>query len=130
MFRPANSAISMTFGNIPDKRETRWAFIGLETSGTSTSILMADESERPSAAVGNLRFHDLRHTAATYMVTGGIDLDTVKEIPGHATIQMTMRYAHPTPENKRHAVEVLASLFELPREKEETIQKVSPQLPS
>ena len=31
---------------------------------------------------------------------------------GHATIQMTMRYAHPTPENKRKAVEVLANLFD------------------
>jgi hypothetical protein len=47
------------------------------------------------------------------MVIGGIDLVTVKEILGHATIQMTMRYAHPTPENKRKAVEVLASLFDL-----------------
>ena len=61
-----------------------------------------------------LRIHDLRHTAATYMVIGGIDLVTVKEILGHATIQMTMRYAHPTPENKRHAVEVLSKLFEQP----------------
>ncbi|MEN6560537.1 MAG: hypothetical protein ABFD52_07170 [Acidobacteriota bacterium] len=45
------------------------------------------------------------------MVIGGIDLVTVKEILGHATIKMTMRYAHPTPENKRRAVEVLAELF-------------------
>ena len=52
------------------------------------------------------------------MVTGGIDLVTVKEILGHATIQMTMRYAHPTPGNKRHAVEVLAALFG--HKKEET----------
>ncbi|MBE3124781.1 MAG: tyrosine-type recombinase/integrase [Acidobacteria bacterium] len=61
--------------------------------------------------MSDLRFHNLRHTAATYMVTGGIDLDTVKEILGHATIQMTMRFARPTPENKRRAVEVLAALF-------------------
>jgi hypothetical protein len=46
------------------------------------------------------------------MVIGGIDLVTVKEVLGHATIQMTMRYAHPTPENKRKAVEVLANLFD------------------
>ena len=45
------------------------------------------------------------------MVTGGIDLVTVKETLGHATIQMTMRYTHPTPENKRNAVEVLSRLF-------------------
>jgi integrase len=64
------------------------------------------------AGIRDLRFHDLRHTAATYMVMGGVDLVTVKEILGHATIQMTMRYAHPTPENKRKATEVLANLFD------------------
>ena len=56
------------------------------------------------------------------MVTGGIDLATVKEILGHSTIQMTMKYAHPTPENKRKAVNVLASIFEPEIEKQGTIQ--------
>ena len=59
------------------------------------------------------------------MVTGGVDLVTVKEILGHATIQMTMRYAHPTPENKRHAVEVLAAFFKRPEEKEADARKAS-----
>jgi len=63
------------------------------------------------AKIRDLRFHDLRHTAATYMVTGGIDLVTVSEILGHADIKMTMRYAHPTPENRRKAVNVLAAVF-------------------
>ncbi len=45
------------------------------------------------------------------MVTGGIDLVTVAEILGHSDIKMTMRYAHPTPENKRRAVNVLTAVF-------------------
>lgn len=56
-------------------------------------------------------FHDLRHTAATYMVIGGVDLITVAEILGHSDIKMTMRYAHPTPENRQKAVAVLAAVF-------------------
>lgn len=55
-----------------------------------------------------VRFHDLRHTAASRMVEAGVDLVTVSKILGHSTIQMTMRYAHPTPENMRRAVETLA----------------------
>ena len=43
---------------------------------------------------------------------GGVYLITTAEILGHADIKMTMRYAHPTPENKRKAVNVLASVFE------------------
>ena len=60
------------------------------------------------AGLKGLRFHDLRHTAASKMVEAGIDLVTVSKILGHSTIQMTMRYAHPTPENMRRAVETLA----------------------
>lgn len=37
----------------------------------------------------------------------GVDLITVKELMGHADISVTMRYAHPTPETKRAAVDGL-----------------------
>jgi site-specific recombinase XerD len=54
-----------------------------------------------------VRFHDLRHTAATIMVTSGVDLVTVKEILGHSSIEMTMRYSHPTTDGKMGAVKAL-----------------------
>jgi len=65
------------------------------------------DDEKDPGIVG-LRFHDLRHTAASRMVEAGVDLVTVSKILGHASIQTTMRYAHPTPENMRRAVETLA----------------------
>ena len=52
---------------------------------------------------------------------------TVKEILGHATIQMTMRYAHPTPENKRRAIDVLSELFRIHGEKTRQISKEATQ---
>ncbi|OGP62750.1 MAG: hypothetical protein A2170_10055 [Deltaproteobacteria bacterium RBG_13_53_10] len=94
------------------KRDKEFVFTNPRTSRPLSDLQTGFKAACRKAAVGDLRFHDLRHTAATYMVTGGIDLVTVKDILGHATIQMTMRYAHPTPENKRHAVEVLANLFD------------------
>ena len=41
-----------------------------------------------------IRFHDLRHTAATLMLSQGVDVKTVKEILGHEDISTTMRYVH------------------------------------
>ncbi len=41
-----------------------------------------------------IRFHDLRHSAATLMLSQGIDVKTVKEILGHEDISTTMRYVH------------------------------------
>jgi integrase len=60
-----------------------------------------------AAGVDHVRFHDLRHTFATNLVMNGFDIVTVKELLGHSSIEMTMRYSHPTPENKKRAVESL-----------------------
>jgi integrase len=59
------------------------------------------------AGIPHIRFHDLRHTFATRLVVRGADLATVSELLGHATIEMTMRYAHPSPDVRRRAVELL-----------------------
>jgi site-specific recombinase XerD len=67
------------------------------------------ESIVKRANIQDFTFHDLRHTAASYMVMSGIDLATVKEILGHQKIDMTLRYAHLTPVHKREAMEILGS---------------------
>jgi integrase len=41
-----------------------------------------------------VRFHDLRHTAATLMLSKGIDVKTVSEILGHEDLATTMIYVH------------------------------------
>jgi integrase len=46
------------------------------------------------------------------MVMSGVDLATVKEILGHSSIEMTMRYAHPTTEGKMNAVKALEKKME------------------
>ncbi|MCD6413410.1 MAG: site-specific integrase [Elusimicrobia bacterium] len=64
------------------------------------------------AKIVDFHFHDLRHTAAAYMVMSGMDLTTVKEILGHRSIKMTMRYAHLSPHHKRTAMEIFSSTMD------------------
>ena len=59
------------------------------------------------AGIPHLRFHDLRHTFASHLVMGGVDIRTVQELLGHKDIRVTMRYAHLAPDHMKNAVRVL-----------------------
>jgi integrase len=71
------------------------------------SLRAAFDMTTEKAGIMDFHFHDLRHTFATRLVQNGVDLYKVKELLGHKTITMTMRYAHHYPESLRTSVEVL-----------------------
>lgn len=48
---------------------------------------------RKKAGLPKVRFHDLRHTAASWLLQDGADLDLVRDVLGHSDIKTTMRYA-------------------------------------
>ena len=106
---PMNSLVAEALRGI--ERRDSFVFFNTKTNKYLYRIDRSFKTACRKAGIPDLRFHDLRHTAATQMIMGGVDLVTVKEILGHSKIEMTMRYAHPTPENKRKAVAVLESVF-------------------
>ena len=46
------------------------------------------------AGIDDFRFHDLRHTAASYLLEENASLGQLAEVLGHRTLQMVKRYAH------------------------------------
>jgi len=65
------------------------------------------------AGLPAIRFHDLRHTAATLMLLKGVHPKIVSEMLGHASIAITLDlYSHVMPDMQREAVLAIASVLE------------------
>jgi site-specific recombinase XerD len=60
------------------------------------------------AKIGDMHWHDLRHSFASRLVMSGVDLRTVQELMGHKTIAMTVRYSHLACTHLQEAVERLS----------------------
>jgi integrase len=84
----------------------------------SRSIRKAFDKAVEAAKLEDFRFHDLRHTAASYLVMRGASLAAVRAVLGHSDIKMTTREttrdAHLSPEHLRHAVTRLNGLAPAP----------------
>ena len=61
-----------------------------------------------AAKLDDVNFHTLRHTFASWAVMRGVTLKELQELLGHASLAMTMRYAHLASEHLRAAVSRLA----------------------
>lgn len=57
--------------------------------------------------IKDFRFHDLRHSAASYLAMNGASLAEIAEVLGHKTLQMVKRYAHLS---DAHTSKVVASM--------------------
>lgn len=88
-----------------------WVFPSLRPSeaGRHTSIRKAWGTALVAAKINDFRFHDLRHSAASYLAMNGASLAEIAEVLGHKTLQMVKRYAHLS---EAHTSKVVASMNE------------------
>lgn len=73
------------------------------------SFRNAFEKALKRAGIEDFRFHDLRHTAASYLHMAGVDIKDIKEIGGWKTLRMVDRYTHISTEHKRATMLLLES---------------------
>lgn len=64
------------------------------------------------AGLPDIRFHDLRHSTATLLLSKGVHPKVVQEILGHSEISMTMdTYSHVIPTMQKDAMDWLNDIF-------------------
>lgn len=75
--------------------------------GALNNVNTSWENLLEQAGIKDFRWHDMRHDFASRLVMKGVDLNTVRDLLGHADIKMTLRYAHLAPHVKADAVSKL-----------------------
>lgn len=65
------------------------------------------------AGIKDFKFHDMRHTSATYLLERGATLEAVQKHLNHSDIKMTQRYAHIVEDYQRKQVEKLDGIFDV-----------------
>ncbi|MCU6453929.1 site-specific integrase [Sphingomonas sp. A2-49] len=74
-----------------------------------TTIKHGWQTARDAAGLPGLRIHDLRHSAASFMVNSGVDLFAVGKVLGHANVASSARYSHLAQDTLLAAVEAGAA---------------------
>ena len=109
---PISDTLRAALGALPRRLDIPFVFHDPTTGSRWVDLKKCFHAALRRAGIYDFRFHDLRHTAASHLVQSGADLLTVKELLGHKTLTMTMRYAHLSPGHRAKAVKALdASIF-------------------
>ena len=93
-----------------EQQHERGEFVFAAADG---SMLTRNVCRRPlwrtceQAGIRRIGWHKLRHSFASQLVMRGASMKVVQELLGHSTIEMTMRYAHLSPDVGREAVRLL-----------------------
>ncbi len=107
---PINTTLEYLFKDILENAKSEYVFTDKD-GNPYKEVKHSFSTALKKAGIRDFRFHDLRHCFASHLVMQGIDLASVKELLGHKSLTMTMRYAHLAPGHKRKAVNILDNVL-------------------
>jgi integrase len=102
---PLSTAAVEIIERLPRFKDCPWLVPNPDTRLPFVSIKHGWQNAIKAAKLPGLRLHDLRHSAASFMVNSGVDLFAVGKVLGHANYQSTQRYAHLANDTLLKAVE-------------------------
>jgi integrase len=91
---PINVDLANLFKRIRQRQHLTSKYVFTYDGARVESINTAFNAALTRASIVDFRFHDLRHTFASYFIMCGGDLKSLQELLGHADIGTTMRHAH------------------------------------
>jgi len=104
---PMNETVKSTLNAL----ERRSDFVFSNRNGNrihNAQIQVAFHEALTKSGIEDFHFHDLRHTFASNLVMQeDVELNDVRELLGHKTMTMTLRYAHLSPKHKTRVVNIL-----------------------
>lgn len=103
---PINNTVRNVLENSIRRIDSLYVFIDKD-GNRYKDVSRSFKSACRKGSIKDFRFHDLRHTFASQLIMSGADLTTVRELLGHKTLTMTLRYAHLAPSHKVKALEML-----------------------
>ncbi|MGN6497836.1 MAG: tyrosine-type recombinase/integrase [Tsuneonella sp.] len=106
---PLSSEAVRVIETLPRLKDCKYMLANPRTKKPYTCLKHPFDAARRKAKISDLRIHDLRHSAASFMINAGVDLFAVGRILGHADHQSTMRYSHLANDTLLAAVEAGAS---------------------
>ena len=106
-FVPMNRTVKETLLNLKMTAKDLNSYIFCNKFGNLYNPRVPFKRALTKAKISDFKFHDLRHTAASYLAMSGIDLNTIRAILGHKSIRMVLRNAHLSDTHQANAVAVL-----------------------
>ncbi len=104
---PLNDTLLRVLENLPRKDDSDFVFAQL--SGNMISVAFKKACKK--AGISNFRFHDLRHTFASYLSMAGFNQRTIQDLLGHRDPRMSSRYTHLSHNYLSQAVKALDNTF-------------------